>query len=197
MLCQWAKEYGIRGTGVDISSVFLQAAEERALELGVVDHLSFVHGDAGRYSDGKLYDRVSCIGATWIGGGLAGTLTLMKRALRPDGMLLVGEPYWNEPPPDAAIAALGVREDDFVSLVGTLDRFEDASLDLVEMVLADGDSWDRYMASQWMAVGDYLAAHPGDPEAEELRAWLRKSRRAFLEFERRYLGWGVFVLRPV
>lgn len=37
---------------------------------------------------------VSCVGGTWIAGGLAGTLELMRRPLLAVGLLLVGEPVW-------------------------------------------------------------------------------------------------------
>src|SRR6476619_1258859 len=47
MLCQWARRWGIHGVGVDISTVFLAAARERALEMGVSDNLTFVESDAG------------------------------------------------------------------------------------------------------------------------------------------------------
>lgn len=149
MLCRWAERFGIAGVGVDISEVFLRAARQRAAELGVQDRLTLVQGDAAHYQANQRFDVVSCIGATWIGNGLVGTLDLMKRALVPGGLLLVGEPYWIDPPSSEAIAALGVGEEDYTSLIGTLDRFESAGCELVEMVLADGDTWDRYVAAQW------------------------------------------------
>ena len=84
----------------------------------------------------------------------------------------------------------------FASLTGTLDRFEDAGLELVEMVLADEDSWDRYQAAQWWNVAAWLDEHPGHADAAEMRAYLHRSRRSHLAYGRRYLGWGVFVLQP-
>ena len=196
MLSRWAQKYGISGVGVDISPVFLEAARKRAVELGVADKLTFVEGDAGKYPRATHdFDVVSCIGATWIGDGLIGTLDLMKPALKPGGLMLVGEPYWIEPAPEEAYAALGVGRDDYVSLDGTLARFESAGMSLVEMVLADHHGWDRYEAPQWMAVDDFLRAHPDDPDAAELREWKSKDRRAYLQYGRRYFGWGVFVLR--
>ncbi|MCD6640357.1 MAG: class I SAM-dependent methyltransferase [Nocardioides sp.] len=36
MLCTWARDHGIGGTGVDLSRVFTQQARSRAAELGVV-----------------------------------------------------------------------------------------------------------------------------------------------------------------
>ena len=35
MLCRWSEKWGIGGTGVDISAVFVNAARERARELGI------------------------------------------------------------------------------------------------------------------------------------------------------------------
>ena len=84
MLCRWAARFGIEGLGVDISELFLAAARKRAEELGVADRVRFEAGDAGRFeADAASRDIVSCIGATWIGGGLAGTIELMRPALRP------------------------------------------------------------------------------------------------------------------
>ncbi len=196
MLCQWSRQWGIRGVGVDISPVFLAAAANRASELDVADRLTLVEADAGLYTpEAQAFDVVSCIGATWIGSGLIGTINLMKKALKPDGLLLVGEPYWITPPPAKLYADLYVSEDDFATLVGTLDRIEAAGCELVEMVLADQDSWDRYVASQWMTMDTWLSSHPDDPEADQFRTAMAQSKRTYLESQRAYFGWGVFVLR--
>ncbi|MQA85771.1 MAG: methyltransferase domain-containing protein [Streptosporangiales bacterium] len=196
MLCRWAQRYGIEGVGVDLSEVFLAAARERADDLGVASRVTLVPGDAAAYpAEPTGYDVVACIGATWIGGGLVGTIELMKPALRDGGLLLVGEPYWIDAPPPEAYRALGAGEEDFTSLPGMLDRFEAAGVELVEMVLADGDSWDRYVAAQWMTLSDWLRAHPEDPRASKIREGLDGARTSYLRYNRRYLGWGVFVLR--
>jgi SAM-dependent methyltransferase len=197
MLTRWAQRWGTGGVGVDLSPVFLDAARERAAELGVAERVRFERGDAGVYkAEAAGYDVVSCVGATWIGGGLAGTVELLRPAMRPGGLMLIGEPYWNEAAPEGALEALGAEPDDFTSLVGTLDRFETAGMDLVEMVLADGDSWDRYAAEQWFTISDWLRSVPADhPDAADMREFLAHGRRSHLEFLRRYLGWGVFVLR--
>jgi len=49
MLCTWARDHAATGTGVDISTVFIAGARARAVELGVEDQVSFVHGDASGY----------------------------------------------------------------------------------------------------------------------------------------------------
>ena len=76
-----------------------------------------------------------------------------------------------------------------------MDRFASAGAELVEMVLADGDCWDRYAAAQWWNVQEWLQEHPDDPDAPAMRVHLDDRRRDHLAWRRRSLGWGVFVLR--
>lgn len=197
MIAQWSAMFGHTATGVDISRVFLAAARERVRELGVSDRITLIEGDASTFAaEIGGFDIVSCIGATWIGGGLEGTLHLMRPALAPGGMVLVGEPFWHEPPPREAILSAGLTEEMFTSLDGTRERIEHAGFELVEMVLANQDDWDRYVASQWIAADDWLKANPGHEDAEPFRAWVAHNKADYLRYGRRYLGWGVFVLRP-
>ena len=100
MLCTWARGHRITGTGVDISTVFTDQARARAEELGVTGQVTFVHGDASGYVSDEPVDLAACIGATWIGDGVVGTVDLLQRSLRPGGMMLIGEPYWRHEPPD-------------------------------------------------------------------------------------------------
>jgi SAM-dependent methyltransferase len=197
LLARWAGWFGSTGTGVDLSAVFLAAARERAEALGVADALTFVQGDAGVYqAEAGAFDVACCIGATWIGGGLAGTAALLRPAVRPGGQILLGEPYWIEEPPEEAIEAFGFAPGDYLSLAETAERLDAAGLELLEMVLADGDSWDRYEASQWRTVADWLIANPDDDDHDAMTRFLDENRRTYLRWGRRYLGWGVFVTRP-
>jgi hypothetical protein len=121
---------------------------------------------------------------------------LLRPTIRDGGRILIGEPYWIDPPPsDEAVSGHGFRPDEFVSLDGTLDRLEAAGLELAEMVLASPDDWDRYEARQWRTVAAWLAANPDDPEHDAMRRFLDDGRRWYLRWGRRYLGWGVFVTR--
>ncbi len=196
LLCRWAEWFGSAGVGVDLSGVFSAAARARAAELGVAHRVEIVTGDAAVYqAEPGGFDIVGCIGATWIGGGLAGTVELLRPALRAGGLMLIGEPFWNEPPTPECVAALHLASDDFTSLEGTFDRLDIAGLELVEMVLATPETWDRYEASQWMTVTDWLAANPLDPDHDAMVHFRDDNRRTYLRWGRRYLGWGVFVAR--
>jgi SAM-dependent methyltransferase len=99
MLCTWARDHGIIGTGIDMSRLFTEQAKRRAVELGVADQVRFIHGDAAGYVSDEKVDVAACVGATWIGGGVAGTIELLARSLRAGGIILIGEPYWRQLPP--------------------------------------------------------------------------------------------------
>ena len=198
LLCHWASQFGVNGLGVDLSSVFIEKARRRARELKVEDRVAFELGDAAEFvqRSSTAFSVVSCIGATWIGGGLSGTLDLMKRrTASPSGTLLVGEPFWLEPPPEEVEMEISGSRGVFLSLDGTLDRFENSGLELIEMLIANHDDWDRYEASQWAEARDWLEHNEFHPEAPEFRNWIASNRRRYLKFGRRYFGWGVFVLR--
>jgi hypothetical protein len=89
---------GIEGTGVDISTVFVEAARKRADELGVTSQVDLIVEDAAKFqAEPDSYDVVSCIGANWIGGGTRGTLELIKgkgQKPGPDSLILMGEIFW-------------------------------------------------------------------------------------------------------
>ncbi|MFJ4842294.1 SAM-dependent methyltransferase [Streptomyces sp. NPDC088746] len=196
MLCTWARDHGVTGTGVDISTVFTEKARSRAAELGVADRVTFVHGDASGFVADEPVDLAACVGATWIGGGVAGTAELLGRSLRPGGLMLIGEPYWRKEVPDqeTAEACHAGGKDDFLGLPELVEQFGELGYDVVEMVLADQDSWDRYQAAQWLNLRRWLDAHPDDELADEVRAELTTGPARYTRYQRAYLGWGVFAL---
>lgn len=196
MLCTWARDLGITGTGVDISTVFTARAHSRAVELGVTERVDFVHDDAAGYVADEPVDVAACLGATWIGGGVPGTVDLLGRSLRPGGLLLIGHPYWRLEPPDRATveACHATDPSDYLPLAGLIEQFGQLGHDVVEMVLADQDSWDRYRAAQWFNLRRWLDENPDDPMASQVRHALRTDPASYVQHEREYLGWGVFAL---
>ncbi|HRF29636.1 MAG: methyltransferase domain-containing protein [Azonexus sp.] len=196
MLCTWARDHGVTGTGVDLSVLFTEQAISRAAELGVTDQVSFIHGDAAGYVAADKVAVAACIGATWIGGGVAGTIALLARSLRPGGVILIGEPYWRQLPPteDVAQGCLAGAISDFLMLPELLASFRRLGYDVVEMVLADQDGWDRYEAAKWLTMRRWLEANPEDELAREVRARLSLEPERYAAYTREYVGWGVFAL---
>jgi hypothetical protein len=196
MLCTWSRDHGIVGTGVDLSSAFTARAKARAEELGVADQVAFVHGDASGYVATEPVDVAACIGATWIGGGTAGTVALLEQSLRPGGLMLIGECYWRLDPPDEATVkgCYAESKESLFALPGLFDHFDALGYDVVEMVLADQDSWDRYAAPHWLNIRRWLDDNPGHELYDEMRHKLDVERRNHVRYQRDHLGWGIFAL---
>jgi SAM-dependent methyltransferase len=196
MLCTWARDHQIVGTGVDLSTVFVEKARARAVELGVTDRVEFIHGDASGYVADEPVDLAGCVGATWIGGGVAGTVELLGRSLLPGGLMLIGEPYWRREPPDQETveACEANSRADFQMLPELIKQFGDLGYDVVEMVLADQDSWDRYQAAQWFNLRHWLDKNPDDELSAEIRTELATGPTRYARYQREFLGWGVFAL---
>lgn len=196
MLCTWARDHGVVGTGIDMSPLFTGHAKLRAEELGVADQVRFIHGDAAGYVADENVNVAACVGATWIAGGVAGTVALLARSLRTGGIILIGEPFWRHLPPteDIAKGCLAHSIADFLTLPELLAHFGHLGYDVVEMVLADQDGWDRYEAAKWLTMRRWLDAHPDDELATEVRGQLASEPVRYATYTREYLGWGVFAL---
>ncbi len=196
MLCTWARDHGVTGTGIDMSPLFTEQAKLRAKELGVADRVKFIHGDATGYVSEEKVGVAACVGATWIGGGVAGTIALLTRSLSTGGIILIGEPYWRQLPPteDVAKGCCANSISDFLMLPELLVSFGRLGCDVVEMVLADQDGWDRYEAAKWFTMRRWLEANPTDEFAKEVRAQLTSEPERYAAYTREYLGWGVFAL---
>jgi SAM-dependent methyltransferase len=198
MLCTWARDHGITGTGIDLSQLFTGQAILRSEELGVADQVRFMHGDAAGFISDEKFDVAACVGATWIGGGVAGTIELLSRSLRTGGIILIGEPYWRQLPPseDVARGCLASSISEFLTLPELLVSFSHLGCDVVEMILANQDDWDRYEAAKWLTMRRWLEANPEDEFAPEVRAQLDSEPTRYSAYTREYLGWGVFALMP-
>jgi len=125
MLCTWARDYGVIGTGIDMSQLFTEQAKLRAEKLGVADQVKFIHGDAAGFVSDEKAGVAACLGATWIAGGVVGTIELLAQSLRPGGIILIGEPYWRQLPPteDVARGCLAGSISDFLLLPELLASF--------------------------------------------------------------------------
>ena len=75
-----------------------------------------------------------------------------------------------------------------------IESFGLLGCDVVEMVLADQDGWDRDAAASWLNIRRWLDANPHDELADEMRAELASGPARYARYRREYLGWGVFAL---
>jgi SAM-dependent methyltransferase len=183
--------YGCTIEGLEISPEFHAVAVERIEAAGLSEQVSFRIVDASAEAlPSEAYDVALCLGASFVWGGLAGTLDALEPAVRPGGHVVVGEPYWKALPlPDD----YEERDLPVTTLEGTVDIFESGALVVTSVIASSEDDWDRYETQHWSAVEQWLAANPGDPDAADIRRRHERYKRNYLRHQRQLLGWAIFV----
>jgi len=186
-----AESFGCRVLGVERAPEFVADARVRVETAGLTDRIEIVEGDAAAFPlEPGTWDAVLCLGASFVWHGLDGTLEALAPAVRPGGNVVVGEPFWRSWPLPA-----GIDDDGYLPLRETVARFETAGLALVSLIASSEDDWDTYESLRWRAVEEWLAQHPDDPDAREIRLRHEASRDAYLRYERALFGWAIFVGR--
>ena len=186
-----AGEFGCRITCVERSPEFAAAARDRVRDAGLDDRIELVQADASAFPlQPEHYDAALCLGASFVWDGLIGTLAALTPAVRANGSIAVGEPYWRTGP--AAELDVG---GDHVTIAETVERFRTAGLTPVALVDSSLDDWDRYESQHWFAAEEWLAANPHDPDAAAIREQHEQTRDRYLGGQREALGWAIFVAR--
>ncbi len=194
-LIRIAERYHIQGTGVDISQFFVdaakQAAEQRVFAPSQVELLVM---DGKEFKPDKQFDLSICLGASWVYGGFPSTLNHLAQFTRPQGLIMVGEPYWRCEPSEEFLKATGESRDSFATHAGNVEAGINAGLIPIYSVASSQNDWDRYEWSRIRAGETYALRHPEDPDVPKLRARVKQVRDNYLKYGgREYFGWAVYL----
>jgi SAM-dependent methyltransferase len=181
--------------GVDVSGYALERAATAATERGLADRLTLHERDARTYVPDGDYDLVMCVGSTHLFDGLAGTLQTAGRHVNADGILLIGEGFWQFPPTPEALAALGATPEHFTDLAGLVDAAERGGWTPVYAHVSDTSEWDNYEWSWIGSLTEWALDNPGHPDAAEALTVAREHRDQWLRGYRNVLGFATLVLR--
>ncbi|MEA5361377.1 methyltransferase domain-containing protein [Amycolatopsis sp., V23-08] len=177
---------GLRGTGVDTDVTGLERGRAAARERGV--DVEFTEADAASW--GGPADRAFCVGAAHAFGSTKAALEGLARVV-PSGRLLYGDGFWAAPPNPAAAEIFGP---DTLTLPDLLDAVDAAGWRVLHLSTADQLEWDDFESSSRRAWQEWLLAHPADPRAPEVRAWLDERQRQYVGDYRGVLGLVYLVL---
>lgn len=193
-LALWGKEFGITGVGVDISADFCERASQKLRAEGLSDRIDIVCSKGADYRlQNGLFDVATCIGATFVFGGYRETVQALKKAVHPKGRLGIGEVHWasDRVPPEYAQKELNARTETELLQVAREEGFE-----LEYVIRASRDDWDRYYSDNWYGLLRWLEENPSHPERQQVFEHLRHSQDGYFLYERPYLGWAMYVLKP-
>ncbi len=196
-LIRLAEEYGVVGTGVDISPFVIEDARERLATRAPNADITFAKMDGAEFEPdaGENFDLTACLGASWIFKGHKGTLEALIRMTAPGGWVIAGEPYWRKEPSPDYLAATGDAREMFGTHEGNVATGEALGLALVHTLVSSADEWDVYEGLQWFAVDVYGREHPDDPDLAEVVSRVAKDRERYLKWGRETLGWAIYAFR--
>jgi SAM-dependent methyltransferase len=192
-LLERADAYGV---GLDTSARALRSAAEQALGRLAPGRLNLYEQDAPtfRAPPGSL-DAFLCVGSTHAYSGLAATLTAARDLLRPGGVALIGEGFWERPPSREALEGLGAASaDDFRDLPDTIAAMEEQGFVALHAHVSSRREWDDYEWSWTGALERWVMANPGHPDADEVRTAARTHRDGYLRGYRGVLGFVTVLL---
>lgn len=184
----WAVELAQAGaevTCLEINEDFVAATRQRADDAGVADRVHTVLGPAEDFDlEPDSYDVVTCLGASFALDGYRPALDWIARAVRSGGRIAIGDVH--------AVEAEDVS-DELPSLGELSHVAEGVGFDLVGLVSASLDDWDRYESRHWANIAAWAAQNPDHPKRDDMLIASRRYRNDYLTSERGRIGWSILV----
>ena len=197
ILIRLAELYDISGTGVDISPYCIKDCRKKHRDRVPNADLKFIEMDGADYKPEfqESFDLTMFIGASWVYKGYKGTLQALKVMTKPDGLIMVGEPYWLKEPSEEYLRADKIRKEDFGSHYENVHSGEAEGLTCIYTLVSNYDDWDLYETLQWWAAIEYARNHPDDPDVPELLERKKREKEIYLRWGRETLGWAIYLFR--
>ncbi len=193
-LVLWAEKYGISGIGIDVRPHACDRARRKIEDKGLAGRIEIVCAPGADYAfEPGAFDAATCIGATFVFGGYRQTIQAMRRAVRPNGRLAIGEIYWQT---DSLPAEVLKQYPDCTAEKDLFAITREEGFDVEYVVRASHDDWDTYSAGNWHGLVRWLEENPNHPERVQVVQHLRETQDEYVRFERPYLGWAMYVLAP-
>lgn len=196
-LIRLIEKYKVSAIGVDLSPYHLDDAKRKAKERLPNANLTLIEMDGANYKaeTPESFDLTCCMGASWIYNGHEGTLRYLMAQTKPNGLIVVGEPFWISKPPKEYFELSEIKYEMFSTHAGNVAIGENLGLTLLYTFVSTLDDWDRYLGLQWYAMDKHAQSSPKDPDLPELLAKLNKEKRLYLDWERDAFRWAIYIFR--
>ncbi|MFF9915931.1 SAM-dependent methyltransferase [Streptomyces sp. NPDC013457] len=195
---------GSTGVGLDINAEDLDRGRDLAKERGLASRVEFSEESAFGTARGPA-DAVLCLGA---GQALVDpgqpydpsvVLHELRRLVRPGGLVVLGEGFWDCAPTDEELAAMwpGARADDHPRLGALVDLAVEAGFRPAWIESASRDEWEEFESGYRFNTELWLARNPDHPLAAETRERVDRQRSSWAHGYRNVLGMAYLTLVPV
>jgi SAM-dependent methyltransferase len=187
---------GITAVGVDISKEGFDRTLESATRLGAADRLELRQQDVRQYRSPRKADVVLSVGAAYAFGDLLPALEAARGHLAEDGVVLLGDCFWENEPEPALRAELEDGPQKYTDLPSTVARVVANGWMPVYGYVSTPADWDDYEWSWTGSLAQWALDHPDHPDREQALQASATHRRSWLNGYRGVLGFVVLLLRP-
>lgn len=188
------------GVGVDKDPACIAAAQETAATRQLATRCEFRAADLSELTltPGE-FDAAICLGSTHaFGSGEAAysnTIQRLSAAVRPGGLILIGEGYWKQAPAPEYLKLIGDPVGIYRDHAGNVAFAEERGLLPLYATVSSEDEWDQFEWSHQLKIQRLAAAHPNDPAWVQRLTRARQWRDGFLRWGRSTMGFGLYLFR--
>ena len=187
--------YGISGIGIDKSLYcFIDCKANKEVRAPDAD-IEYLHMDAAEFKTEEQFDLTCCMGASWIYGGIRGTLEALQGMTKPGGLIIAGEPYWLKEPDPEYLKADEMERETFHSHMENVMMGDDYGLTCSYTLCSDHEDWDIYETLHWRSAAEYVDENPDDPDNPEIIENSERYREIYLKWGRDTLNWCLYLFR--
>lgn len=189
------KKYGVSGIGVDKSEYFFNECEAQKAKRAPDADIKFLLMDAADFKTEEQFDLTCCMGASWIYGGIKGTLEALSNLTKPGGLIIAGEPYWLKEPDPEYLKADDMKRETFHTHMENVVMGDEFGLTCSFTMASDLEDWDYYESPHWRSAAEYVDANPDDPDNPEIIENAKKFREIYLRWGRDTMNWCLYLYR--
>jgi precorrin-6B methylase 2 len=182
---------GSTGIGIDSDHNVIEHADVCAAKRGISDRIRFVQEDCTLVAE--RCDVLICIGSTHAWNTLESALGTFYQLFQPAGQLIIGVPYWENSPSDAACHALGTTQDGLPNEISLRTLVTESGFDITGFRASTLAEWDSFEIAWCASRVIWLRENPNHPDFARYAEQLEKHRAMWLDGYRTYLGFSVIV----
>jgi SAM-dependent methyltransferase len=192
--------YLVHGIGVDRDPQCISAARESAAKRQLTSRCEFRTADVNELpTERGEFDVGICIGSTHaFGPGEAAypnTINRLIEAVRPGGLILIGEGYWKREPAAEYLKLIGDPVGIYRDHAGNISFAEERGLLPLYATVSNEDEWDHFEWSHQLKIQRWAQANPNHPTLVASLNRGRQWREGYLRWGRSTMGFGIYLFR--
>lgn len=188
LLMRLAARAAIDGVGVDLSPWAISRAARRAARRGLQERVAWWLGDGAGLPADPAWTIVSCLGASWIWDGFAGTAAALAARVMPGGRVALGDGRARSSAAQEALAELGLSSAATPTETEQLAVLERSGLTPLAHVDPGPHALGAYYQRVLASTTAWARSHPEDDYRHQASAAVERFR-----FEEPHLEWTVWI----